>query len=78
MGARCYQDLLEWLELNSILREHAAAWMLWEDEPLQKNREHLSESGIKVIVFRPVMNRPEKGDFMTIMEVNIKTLAEAF
>jgi zinc transport system substrate-binding protein len=73
-----FPDPLAWQELNSISREHAAAWMLWEDEPLQKTREHLSESGIKVIVFRPVMNRPEKGDFMTMMEANIKTLAEAF
>lgn len=73
-----YPDAASWQELNNKLRMQAAAWMLWEDEPLQKTRDQLSSMGVNVILFRPVMNRPQQGDFMTTMEDNIKALATAY
>ena len=73
-----YPDASSWQELNNKLSKQDAVWMLWEDEPLQKTREQLSSMGVNIIVFRPVMNRPQQGDFMTIMEANIKALATAY
>ena len=73
-----YPDASSWQELNNKLSKQDAVWMLWEDEPLQKTRKQLSSMGVNIIVFRPVMNRPQQGDFMTIMEANIKALATAY
>ena len=52
--------------------------MLWEDEPVDKTRERLLSSGVNIVVFKPCMNRPAQGDFMTVMQANIKALAEPF
>lgn len=73
-----YPDASSWQEINNKLGKQAAVWMLWENEPLQKTRDQLSSMGVNVIVFRPAMNRPQQGDFMTIMEGNIKALATAY
>jgi zinc transport system substrate-binding protein len=73
-----YPDAASWQELKNKLRKQAAAWMLWEDEPLQKTLDQLSSMGVNVIVFRPVMSRPQQGDFLTNMEANIMGLATAY
>ena len=73
-----YPDALSWQELSNRLSEQSAAWMLWEAEPLQQTRDQLSGMGINVIVFKPVMNRPPQGDFMTMMTANINAMARAF
>ena len=36
------------------------------------------DSGVNIVVFKPCMNRPAQGDFMTVMQANIEALAEAF
>ena len=73
-----YPDSSAWQELNNLLRKQPAVWILWEDEPLQKTRKQLSSMGVNGIVFRPVMNRPQQGDFLTNMESNIMALATAY
>ena len=73
-----YPDASSWQALSNRLSEQSAAWMLWEDEPLQNTRDQLSGMGINVIVFKPVMNRLQQGDFMTIMTANINAMARAF
>ena len=73
-----FPDAASWQTFRSLQEAHAAHWMLWEDEPVDRIRESLLDSGVNIVVYRPCMKRPEQGDFMSVMEANIKALAEAF
>jgi zinc transport system substrate-binding protein len=61
-------------ELEHLLEEQAASWMLWESEPLPETVTALEEFGIQSVVFDPCGNRPESGDFMTVMAANAAAL----
>lgn len=61
-------------ELTGLLKEHAATVMLWEGEPAAKSVDLLKEMGIRSVVFDPCGNRPEKGDFLSVMEANVANL----
>lgn len=67
----------DWAELDGILARHPARLMLWEDEPTAETREGLTQRGIAVVVFRPLGNRPEAGDFASVMQENIEQLMAA-
>ena len=73
-----YPDASSWQAFKSLQAVHPAHWMVWEDEPLDRTRESLSNSGVNIVVFKPGMNRPAQGDFMTVMQANIEALAEPF
>lgn len=63
-----------WKELEAILEEHPARWMLWESQPVETTIAGLSDLGVKALVFNPVGNRPHAGDFMTVMAANAAAL----
>ena len=65
-------------DLNHILEEHQAKYMLWEGEPLQESVVKLKEKGIESEVFSPSGNRPDDGDFMSVMHKNIVNLKQIF
>lgn len=66
-------------ELNAVLMNgHRARWMIWEGEPAKESVEKLDLIGLKSVVFAPCGNVPESGDFMTIMQANVKALETAF
>ncbi|MDF1824443.1 MAG: metal ABC transporter substrate-binding protein [Verrucomicrobiales bacterium] len=57
------------------LREtHEAAWMIWEGEPTPENVTALAAQGVNSLVFSPCANRPEKGDWLSVIKDNIKNL----
>lgn len=60
-----------WDELKTLLLEHPAKVMLWEGEPLPETKARLSEMGIQTVVFDPCGNRPESGDFLSVMKQNL-------
>jgi zinc transport system substrate-binding protein len=64
----------QWDELEALLRSHPAGIMLWEAAPLPEVAARLSELGIAVVVFAPLGNRPEAGDFESAMRANIEAL----
>ena len=66
------------MELNSILKEHPAKWMIWEGEPMQASVDKLKTLGIDSLVFDPCGNVPQQGDFLTIMRQNVENLKPAF
>ena len=68
----------QWNELKKILQNHPAKWMIWEGKPMKKSVEKLQESGINSLVFNPCGNRPDKGDFLTVMQANIENLRKAY
>ena len=67
----------EWAALQSLLDAHPARVMLWEGAPVQETATRLQSLGIDVVVFSPAGNRPEAGDFMTVMQENLQQLEAA-
>ena len=68
----------QWRELESILERHAAGWMLWEGHPLPAVAQRLEALGVQSLVFDPCGNKPEEGDFLSVMRRNLATLGQAF
>jgi zinc transport system substrate-binding protein len=68
----------QWRELSDALAMHAAAWMIWEDEPLAETENRLKAIGIKSLVFRPCGNRPAEGSLVSVMLDNVMALEQAF
>jgi zinc transport system substrate-binding protein len=52
--------------------------MAWEGEPLKETVGRLKKMGISSLVFDPCGNRPEKGDFLSVMQQNVENLRGAF
>lgn len=68
----------QWAELQAMLETHAAAWMLWEGDPLPASVNKLQALGVQSVVFDPCGNTPEQGDFLSVMQQNVARLQQAF
>ena len=66
------------MELNSLLKEHPAKWMIWEGNVMKQSAERLKAIGVDSLVFNPCGNTPDQGDFLSIMGQNVKNLKSAF
>jgi zinc transport system substrate-binding protein len=71
-------DEAMWSELEFILKKHPARWMIWEGEPNPQSVQRLRAMGVESIVFNPAGNRPEVGDFLSVMRQNGNNLHQAF
>lgn len=67
-----------WAELAQLLKEYPAKWMLWEAEPASESVERLRSLGVESIVFDPSGNRPEAGDFLSVMLKNVTSLEDVY
>lgn len=65
----------QWLDFQSLLRDHPAKLMLWEAPPLPAVVERLQQQGIRSVVFEPAGNRPLTGDYVAVMSANLVRLA---
>jgi zinc transport system substrate-binding protein len=65
-------------ELQALLAKHPAKWMIWEGEPARESVAKLEALGIRSVVFDPCGNRPDEGDFFTVMAANVAALEKAF
>jgi zinc transport system substrate-binding protein len=65
-------------ELDIILENHPAEWMIWEDEPEAETEALLRERGIQTLVFNPSSNTPEEGDYLEVMNRNATNLSAAY
>jgi zinc transport system substrate-binding protein len=63
-------------EMQVLLKEHRAEWMIWEGQPLQSSIDKLQSIGVGSVVFEPCGNRPEQGDFLTVMQDNVQRLRQ--
>ena len=61
-------------ELKAILSSHPAKLMIWEGEPAAESVSKLKQLGLAGVVFDPCANTPDKGDWLTTMEGNLKGL----
>ena len=71
-------SLSQWNELKKILEEHRATYMLWEGVPIPDSVDQLKANGVASVTFDPSGNRPEKGDFMTVMKSNVIALKDVY
>ncbi|MEK6223933.1 MAG: metal ABC transporter substrate-binding protein [Thermodesulfobacteriales bacterium] len=65
-------------ELNIILENHPAMWMIWEDEPRVEIKDLLAEMHIQSAVFNPCSNDPGTGNYMEVMNKNADNLKQVF
>lgn len=63
-----------WLEFEKSLNGQPNYILVWEDIPLIEIRSKLEELNVLATVFNPCANRPQQGDFIDVMNVNIDQL----
>ncbi|MHC5001898.1 MAG: metal ABC transporter substrate-binding protein [Planctomycetota bacterium] len=63
-----------WAELDEVLRDHPATWMIWEGEPVERTVAELRERGIGSVVVDPCGSRPVAGDYLGTMRANVARL----
>ncbi|MGI9537986.1 MAG: metal ABC transporter substrate-binding protein [Desulfocapsaceae bacterium] len=68
----------QWRNLQTLVEGHAASWMLWENSPRPESVERLKEMGIRSLVYSPCFNRPNEGNFLTVMQQNVDNLTVVF
>ena len=68
----------QWRELSGMLSSHPAAWMIWEGTPHPEAAGRLEGLGVQSVVYRPAGNKPASGDYMSVMQDNLRALQEAF
>ena len=66
-----------WAELADLRKNHPATVMLWEGKPSQSIIERLKQNGVTSVVFNPCGNRPDEGDWLSVMTANVKRLNTA-
>jgi zinc transport system substrate-binding protein len=67
-----------WGELEKILEDHPARFMIWEGEPLEESVERLRALGVQSVVFSPCGSAPESGDYLGTMRDNVAGLERVF
>lgn len=67
-----------WTEMTGILKQNQFKWMIWEGQPTVQTTERLQSLGVASIVFDPAANRPEQGDFLSVMKNNIDNLQKVY
>ena len=60
-----------WHDLEHLMEERAAKWMLWEGAPMAETVAKLKELGVESVVFDPCGNKPSTGNFLSVMTQNI-------
>ena len=68
----------QWIELQNLLQEHPAKWMIWEGTPKKETVERLKSLGLNSLVYDPCGNTPQDGDFLQVMHQNVENLSMAF
>ena len=65
----------DWLALQQQLTTHPATIMIWEDQPLTATTQRLSGAGIMSVPFHTIANRPDEGDYLSVMRANAERIA---
>jgi zinc transport system substrate-binding protein len=63
-----------WIELQQVLATHRATIMIWEDQPLDETESRLGNANVISIPFHTGANRPDVGDYVSVMRDNINRL----
>ncbi len=71
-------DEAMWQELNQLIRDHPAKWVIWEGVPLPRIVARLESLGIQSVVFDPCAGTPSQEDFLSTMKMNLVALKIAY
>ena len=71
-------DDSELLRFAERLVAHPALLMIWEGEPSEQSVGALAEMGVASVAFDPCGNRPEQGDYMSVMRDNVAGMRAAW
>ena len=69
---------VKWKHLQEMVQAHPAKWMIWEGKPLPESSARLQKMKMQSQVFNPCFARPESGDFLLIMQQNVKNMGFIF
>lgn len=65
----------DWRAFDELLNEYPARSMVWEDAPRTEIVAALDQRGIETLVFEPSANRPQEGDYLSVMRDNLARLS---
>ena len=65
----------EWRAFDELLNEYPARSMVWEAIPRPETVAALDQRGIETLVFEPSANRPQEGDYLSVMRENLARLS---
>jgi hypothetical protein len=68
----------EWAHLRELVQTSPAAGMIWEGEPLPDSVKRLQTMNLTSQVFSPCFSRPQHGDFLSVMNQNVKNIEHLF
>ncbi|MEN8761769.1 MAG: metal ABC transporter substrate-binding protein [Thiogranum sp.] len=68
----------EWQRLRYTTEHFPAQWMIWEKQPVAETGRRLDSMSIGTLVFDPCANRPRQGDFLGVMQQNVRNLSKAY
>ena len=71
-GQKVEQDMVK--TFIESLSENDIKIMLWEGEPHPETGLLLEEAGVKAVLFNPCGNKPQEGDYLSVMNQNIENL----
>lgn len=60
--------------LETLQKQFNSSVMIWEGEPLEETQEMLEEMNIRWVVISPGFNKPVEGDYLDILNNNLKEL----
>ena len=60
-----------------LVASQPATLMIWETQPDAAIARRLESLGITSVVFSPCANTPDDGDFLSVMEANLRNLGES-
>lgn len=67
-------DQKEMASFREKKEKHPGKWMIWEGTPGEESVAKLKELGVGSVVFDPCGNRPEEGDWLSVMRKNLAAL----
>lgn len=67
----------EFTALQSLVESTGAKLMIWEGEPTAETRTRVEAMGLTIAVYDPCFQKPEDGDWFTVMQANVDRLAAA-
>lgn len=68
-------DEAAWEELDAVVADNPAQWLLWRGEPTEEARDGLGERGISIIALDIASHEPPEGDFLDAMAAIREALA---
>ncbi len=68
----------DWVAMRNLTSQHPARWIIWEEQPIHETMQRLRGLAVNSVVYKPCANRPEQGDYLSVMTENIEHLKTAF